>query len=74
MRCVINPSLFWVKKEKESQKEEKLVEEATKPPNLPPLPPKLSGSATEESITSTTEESITFKYFFRFGKFLRNRW
>ena len=75
MRYVIDPSLFWVKKEKESQKEEKLAEEATKPPNLPPLPPpKLSGSATEESITSTTEESITFKYFFRFGKFLRNRW
>ena len=64
MRYVIDPSLFWVKKEKESQKEEKLAEQATKPPNPPsPPPPKLSGSATEESITFTTEESITFKYY-----------
>ena len=39
MRYVIDPSLFWVKKEKESQKEEKLAEQATKPPNPPSPPP-----------------------------------
>ena len=58
----------------EGGKAGRVSDKTANPP--PPSPPKLSGSATEESITFTTEESITFKYYpgFCFGKFLRNRW